>query len=249
MKKMPLWLTASYPDYLLQLAFLLYDPIYRGINVPKGRGKPIFLIPGFLAGDWTMTVMAGWLNRIGYRAYFSGVNWNVDCPNRTGDLLGWRLDQITQETGSPLIVIGHSLGGLLARFLGANFSEKISHVVSLGAPVDGSSIRVHPFVPLAFRTLQALRRDVGGASPNCGSPRCTCQFGQTAFAPLPKDVGSTSIFTKQDEVVDWRACFDPQGANREVSGRHISLIVNRQVYSILASVLASVAVANSQQPK
>ncbi len=27
-----------------------------------------------------MTVMDGGLNRVGYRAYFLGVNWNVDCP-------------------------------------------------------------------------------------------------------------------------------------------------------------------------
>jgi pimeloyl-ACP methyl ester carboxylesterase len=241
MRKMPLRLAASYSEYFLQLASLLSDPVYRGTQVPRGKGEPILLIPGFLAGDWTLGVLAGWLNRVGYRAYFSGVHWNIDCPNRTGDLLRWRLDHITQETGSSLVVIGHSLGGLLARFLGANFSEKIRHVVALGSPIDRNSLRVHPFVPLAFRTLQTLRRSAQDAFPHCGSPRCVCEFGQTAFAPLPEDVGSTCIFTKQDEVVDWRACLDPQGANREVSGRHMSLIVNRQVYRILANILANIA--------
>jgi triacylglycerol lipase len=57
--------------------------------------------------------------------------------------------------------------------------------------------------------------------------------------PLPPEVGFTAIFSKHDEVVDWRACLDPQGDNREVSGQHVSLIVNREVYRILAQVLAS----------
>jgi len=235
---MPWRLAASYPDYFLQLSALLRDPVYRGINVPESQGEPVLLIPGFFGGDWTMLVMAGWLNRIGYRVYFSGIDWNIDCPNKTSELLRWRLDHITKETGCPITVIGHSLGGILARFLGTNFPKKIRHVVAIGAPIDGS-MEVHPLASLAFRTLQALRRAGDQSFPDCGSSRCTCQFIQTAFSPLPEGVRLTAIFSKQDEVVDWHACLDPQGENKEVSGRHVGLIVNRQVYRILADTLAT----------
>ena len=235
-----LWqLAASYPDYLYQLSALVRDPVYHGIRVPKGQGQPILLIPGFFAGDWTLTVMAGWLNRLGYQAYFSGINWNVDCPNKTAETLRWRLDYITRESGGPIVVIGHSLGGMLARFLGVNFPEKISHVFALGAPIDGSFLKVHPLVPLAFRTLQVLRKRADGVSSACGSSLCSCRFSQTVFSSLPEGVGFTSIFSKRDEVVDWRSCLDPQGENRQVSGRHIGLIVNREVYRIVASTLAA----------
>src|SRR5262245_57048943 len=126
-----LWrLATSYPDYLYQLSALLRDPIYHGRNVPPGQGQPVLLIPGFLAGDWTLSVLAGWLNRLGYRAYTSGINCNVDCPNRTGEILHWRLAHIVEETQSPLVVVGHSLGGLLARFLGANFPGHVRYVVT-----------------------------------------------------------------------------------------------------------------------
>jgi hypothetical protein len=50
-------------------------------------------------------------------------------------------------------------------------------------------------------------------------------------------VGFTSIFTKQDEVVHWQACLDKERQNWEVSGGHLSLIVNREVYRILAATL------------
>ena len=184
-----------------------------------------------------MLVMAGWLNRIGYHVYFSGIDWNIDCPNKTSELLRWRLDHITKETGRPITVIGHSLGGILARFLGTNFPEKIRHVVAIGSPIDGSQ-GVHPLVSLTFRTLQVLRRAGDRSFPDCGSLQCTCPFIQTAFSPLSEGVGLTTIFSKQDEVVDWHACLDPQGENKEVSGRHVGLIVNRQVYRILADTLA-----------
>ena len=242
-----LWqLAASYPDYLYQLSALLRDPAYHGSGVPHGQGQPVLLIPGFLAGDWTLAVMAGWLNRMGYHAYFSGINWNVDCPNKTAEVLRWRLEYIIEESGSPIAVIGHSLGGMLARFLGVNFPEKISHVFALGAPIDGTSFKVHPLVPLAFRTLQILRKRADGVSSACGGPACSCRFSRTAFSSFPTGVGFTSIFTKQDEVVDWRSCIDPQGENRQVFGRHIGLIVNREVYRILASTLATRQSSNAQ---
>jgi pimeloyl-ACP methyl ester carboxylesterase len=235
---MPWQLLTSPSDYFLQLCALLRDPVYHGVQVPAGRGEPILLIPGFLAGDWTLFIMAGWLNRIGYRAYFSGIHWNVDCPNKTGEILRWRLDHITQETGSPIVVIGHSLGGMLGRFLGANFPEKIRHIVALGSPID-NPMRVHPLILSTSQMLQPLRRMRGQSSPECGSPRCACRFNQTVSSSLPKNVGFTAIFSKRDEIVDWRSCIDPQGENRQVSGRHIGLVVNREVYRVLASMLAN----------
>jgi len=245
-ENLPWRLTVSSSDYFFQLCALLRDPVYWGIDVPKGQGQPVLLIPGFLGGDWTLIILAGWLNRIGYRAYFSGINWNVDCPNRTGEILRWRLDYITKNTDKPIAVVGHSLGGVLARFLGANFPEKINRVIALGAPID-NSMRVHPLARFTFHMLRPLRRMRGRVSPDCGSPKCTCQFAQTAFSALPQNVESTSIFTKQDEVVHWQASVDPQGENREVSGRHIGLIVNREVYRILVSTLADNPARDSQQ--
>jgi triacylglycerol lipase len=231
-------LAVACPDYLLHLGALLRDPVYLGQEGPRGNNQPILLIPGFLAGDWTLWTMAGWLHRLGYRAYFSGLDWNVDCPNQTGERLQWRLDTIMQETEQPVTIIGHSLGGMLGRFLGTNFPDKIRHVIALGSPIDGS-MRVNPLVPLAFRTLQTLRKNQRPRTLACGSHQCTCRFAQSMFAAFPDHVGFTSIFTKQDEVVDWHACIDAERQNWEVSGGHLSLIVNRAVYRILASILAA----------
>lgn len=234
---MLLRLASAYPDYLCQLSSLLCSPVYHGQQVSRGNGQPILLIPGFLTGDWMMTVMAGWLNRLGYHTYFSGINWNVDCPNLTSELLRWRLDHITQETEHPITVIGHSLGGMLARVLHMNFPEQVGQAIAIGSPIDGS-LRVNPLLPFTFRVLRKVRGHRKATEPGCGSHQCSCTFAQTIAATLPTGRQFTSIFTKQDEVVDWRACLDPNGANHEVSGRHIGLVVNPAVYRILADRLA-----------
>ena len=232
-------LATAYPDYLYQIARLLRDPVYRGEDLPKGNAQAVMLIPGFLAGDWSLLRMAGWLNRLGYRAYFSGIDWNVDCPNATAMKLQWRLEQITTETVGPLVIIGHSLGGLLARFLGVNFPTSVCHIITLGSPLDVSNPdRIHPTVQTAFQLLTPLRRRGSSEFSSCGSATCTCHFATTAFDPLPPSVTMTSIYSKQDEVVDWQASVDPNCQNIEVSGGHLSLIVNAEVYRAVAQDLA-----------
>jgi len=223
-------ITTSYLDYCYQLAQLFYDPVYGGDGVPRGRGEPVLLIPGFFAGDWTLKVMAGWLSRIGYRPYLSGIDWNIGLPKRTAELLGWRLTHILRETQSPVVVVGHSLGGLLARFLGVHFPESVRHVVTLGSPIHSPLKALHPFIQLTLSTLRVLWGPVGDPS---------AEFTASVSSPLPQQVGFTAIFSTADELVDWRTCLYAQEDNREVSGRHLGLIVNREVYRILATVLVA----------
>ncbi|NOT54842.1 MAG: alpha/beta fold hydrolase [Deltaproteobacteria bacterium] len=222
-----------YSDYLYQLALLMRDPIYRERNDQPGAGHPVLLLPGFLVGDWTLHVMAGWLRRLGYRPYLSGIVWNVHAPERTGALLAQRLAHIVGEPARPVIVIGHSLGGVLARFLGAAGPLKVRHVVTLGSPLSDAPHAIHPFIRSTFQMLQKLRNRSGAVSP------AQAHFAATVAAPLPTDVGCSVIFSQDDEIVDWRVCLDPYGSNYQVSGRHMGLVVNRAVYRLLESILNS----------
>jgi pimeloyl-ACP methyl ester carboxylesterase len=226
----------SYPDYLLQLFLLFRDPIYRSSDAQQGVGQPILLIHGFLVGDWTLWVMAGWLRRMGYRPYLSGIDWNIYTPERTGERLAQRIVYIVKETNSPVIMVGHSLGGMLARSLGAYFppdalSKVVRHVVAIGSPIHNSSSTSHLFLHLAFLALQSFGRTIGKAPLDLSS------FVEKVSAPLPAKVGFTAIFSTRDELVDWRSCVDPQGNNYPVSGRHLGLVANQEVYRILAHIL------------
>jgi triacylglycerol lipase len=42
----------------LEAAQLFRSPVWRGVGVPPGEGRPVLLVPGFMAGDRTLGTMA-----------------------------------------------------------------------------------------------------------------------------------------------------------------------------------------------
>ena len=239
---MLLQLTASaYFDFLQQYASLARDPVGYGVGVPRGDGRPVLMIPGFTAGDWSLGTMARWLGRIGYKPYLSGIDLNVGCPRRKMKLVGWRVEKIARESGQRVTIIGHSLGGVLARAIATANPSIVSQVVALGAPVRDGLMGVHDQVRPALRAIQAFWQTFSSAPANCGTSECSCGFADAVLAPIPERSRFSSIYTRRDEVVQWQACLDDAGSNFEVSGLHASLIVNREVYRLLGAILADTA--------
>src|SRR5258705_8481881 len=81
----PGWWGAPFNETLwsLELARLLVDPLYLAqAGVPRGDGRAVVLLPGFLASDRTLAVMTGWLRRLGYAPHTCGFVANVDCSDR-----------------------------------------------------------------------------------------------------------------------------------------------------------------------
>jgi triacylglycerol lipase len=187
--------------------------------------------------------LAGWLRRIGYRPYLSGIDWNVGCPARKIELLDWRSEQIFRETNARLAVIGHSLGGVFARSIAINHPDHIRQIVMLGTPGRTEPwAGIRPEWRAAIRLVQGLGRGPRPASPHCGTPLCACDFMSSAKA-LPGKIRCASIYSRSDEVIDWRGCVDPLGENYEVLGGHLSLPVNSAVYRLLAAILGDSAAA------
>jgi len=65
----------------VEMAFLRISPVFWGYGVPRGDGSAVVLVPGFLATDFYLAQLHSWLNRIGYRPYYSGIKLNAECPN------------------------------------------------------------------------------------------------------------------------------------------------------------------------
>ena len=123
------------PLAVRELSALLRDPVLRGRGVPKGDGRPVLLIPGFLAGDWTMRVLDAWLGRVGYRSHLSGILLNVHHSERMLSGLRRRVAEIQKEAGSRVTLIGHSRGGLLAKVYSQRKPDSVEQVIALGAPL------------------------------------------------------------------------------------------------------------------
>jgi pimeloyl-ACP methyl ester carboxylesterase len=84
--------------------------------VPRGDGSAVVLIPGFLCPDHYLLPLHTWLGRIGYEPFFSGMRINAECPNLLIQrCLNETIKKALATTGRRIRLIGHSLGGVIAR--------------------------------------------------------------------------------------------------------------------------------------
>jgi len=222
-----------------ELARLVMDPIYRGHGVPRGNGRPVVLIPGFLAGDNSLVVMAEWLDRLGYHAHNSGIVFNVDCSDRVLRRLEARVERIVEREGRKAAVIGHSRGGHFAKALAHRRPDLVCSVVSMGAGLD-TPFDISLPTQHAVRAVRAVhaRTTDRTAKRGCMTSACTCEFNRHYGGPFPVDVPLTSIYSRGDGVVWWEACVVPYARCVEVSGSHVGLAFNRKAYRAVAEALA-----------
>jgi triacylglycerol lipase len=223
----------------LELARLLRDPVWRGDGVPRGDGRPVVVLPGFLAGDQTLAVIAVWLRRLGYRPRVCGFVTNTSCSDATLDRLERRVEALWRSYGRRVALIGHSRGGHFARALAARRPDRVSHAISMGADLQGMFGASAPTL-FAVRVARRVVHATGRARREaCLSAHCGCPFSHDFARPFPfEQVRLTSIYSKGDGVVHWQSQVIPHADCIEVAGSHIGLIVNRKVYRSVAAALA-----------
>jgi triacylglycerol lipase len=225
---------------MLELSRLLVDPVFApAAGVPRGDGRPVVLLPGFLAGDQTLAVLAGWLRRLGYAPRVCGFYANVDCSDRALQRVERQVSALYHRDGRRVAVIGHSRGGHFARAIGARAPEHVSHAVSLGADLRdlvGISVPTLAVVAAVRRGLVLTHRT---RAPRCFTAECTCAFARDYGRPFPSTrVRLTSIYSKGDGVVRWQGAVVPEADCVEVTGSHVGLAFNRKVYRAIAEALA-----------
>jgi pimeloyl-ACP methyl ester carboxylesterase len=229
----------AYLDYNSKRSALLSDPIFNGEDVPEGRREAILLIPGFGSGDWTFNTMSRWLQQIGHRTYLSGINVNVGCPQRKVERMLGRLEDISKEAGGRIVIIGHSLGGLVGRALARQRPDLVRQVIAIGSPLRSGWQAVAPEVRPALFAVHSFFQKFIEAPQGCGTELCGCDFSIESYgAELPPGVRFTSIYSRHDGIVDWRFATTENGDCYEVDGLHTDLVVNVEVYRILSNVLA-----------
>ena len=226
--------------FAAELILLHAAPIYYGLGTPHGDGSGVVLIPGFLCPDHYLFPLRKWLGRIGYEAFFSGIRMNAECPNLLIQrCLNDTIEKALAKTGRKIHLIGHSLGGVIARSIAGQRPRDIASVITLGAPFRGTV--AHSSILRAAETVRRriLKEHGTGVLPTCYTGHCTCDFVDSLQRSVPPSVLETAIYTADDGVVDWRHCkTDNPEADFQVSGTHIGLAFNSSVYTIIANRLA-----------
>jgi triacylglycerol lipase len=225
----------------LELARLTVDPVFhvRG-GIPRGDGRPVVLVPGFLAGDQTLAVLAAWLQRLGYAPRTCGFVSNADCSNRALARLERRVTQLERRSGRRVAVIGHSRGGHLAKAIAAAKPDQVSHAISLGADLQHMIGISQPTLYAVAAVRSALLVSRRAADPGCLTEGCKCCFMHWYAGPFPDDrVRLTSVYSKGDGVVRWERQVVPYANCVEVTGSHVGLVFNRKAYRAVAEALAA----------
>ena len=208
---------------------LIRDPVYRGDDVPPGHGRPVLLIPGFLAGDWTLRTPYDWLKRMGYRPRMAGVTFNVMYSEVMLRPLIDTLTALHRRTGARVSLVGHSRGGVLAKVLAHRRPYLVEQVITLGSPLK-DPFDVHPLTMAGVHAAHVYN------VMRYGHPASVEMRFLRDLAAAPR-VPTTSIYSRSDGVVNWHACLRPDINAIEVNGSHVGLSLNPEVYRILSYLL------------
>src|SRR5204862_1301046 len=158
-------------------------------DLPRGQGQTVLMIPGFLAGDWTMNRLREFLLGLDYRVVYAGVALNLGPTKRLIPQLEHAVEKVFADTGAPIIVIGQSLGGVFARGLAHRHPDKIAHVVTLCSPIH-------------FPIATPLEGIANLLAPLHDPAVLDLQNEIVRTPPVPV----TAIYSKSDGIVDWRSC-------------------------------------------
>lgn len=232
----PIWRESLLPA---EAASLVLDPVFRGQGVPAGNERPVLLIPGYLAGDSSLTTMARWLQRAGYRTERAGIRLNVGCGGATIARLEDRLEALSAATGNRRVVLlGQSRGGAHARALAGRRPELVGGVVTLGAPLL-DPLMVHPLVRMNLELVSRLGSlgVPGLLQTSCRDGACCEPLREGLRTALPSEVGYVSIYSRRDGIVDWRSCLDPGAEHVEVDASHLGMGFHAPTYRAVAAAL------------
>jgi len=214
-----------------------------------GRGRSVLLIPGFLAGDGSLSMMAGWLKRTGYRPSRAGIVSNVNCAGVLLPRLEKRLERLVELQGKRAAVVGQSRGGTLAKVLAKRRPDLVSGVVALGSPqVD--PLAVHPLVRLQVEAVSRLGSlgAPGLFKRSCLNGDCCASFWEDLAGPLAAGIPLVSVYSKSDGVVDWHSCLDAHATELvEIRASHCGMAVSRAAWRAVAEALESFREADARR--
>jgi triacylglycerol lipase len=233
---------ALYPAGLISDALKVEDAVRPGDKYtsqvplqyldPSAASTPIILLHGWFHNRSAFVVMRRSLKRFGFRSVDT-MNYNVIGHNvqELAAQLAVHVDEILEQTGATHVyLIGHSLGGLVARYyiqkLGGH--EKVHTCITLGTPHRGT----HAAWIGRGKTMKQLR-------PN------SILIRQLSRSVRAMPVRFVSFYSNLDSLVlpvSNAKITEPALHARNILVKdlgHLSLLISRPLIRSIAEILAS----------
>ena len=205
-----------------------FEPLRRRLGdaleiSPAADPKHIMLLPGFGAHPIRMRWMARRLEEAGHTAKRWGLGYNLGATADRFARVEKRLLALHERHGEPIVLVGWSLGGVMARELAKQHPDKVAKVVTMGSPFSGS-----PRANNGWRAYQAI------AGHRVDEPEI-----DTVVAEKPP-VETVAIWSPCDGVVHPKsACGRPGERDRAIPVRcsHMGLVMTNEAMAALLAEL------------
>ena len=230
-----------------ELVRLLGPPVSQPA---RGDLAPVVLVPGFVSGDVSLTVLARRLRRTGRRTFGGRIGANLGCTDDMVARLERRVEAVVADEGRPVSLLGHSRGGMIVKLLAIRRPELVESLVVLSAPVTGTlqvAAHVRRQLELLFRLHDRGLTRVLGA--DCVTGACADRIATELSGPFPAAISYTSVYSQVDSIIDWRTCLDPAARCVEASASHTGMATDPFVANEVARALGGMLTsATSRAP-
>lgn len=195
------------------------------LELPRGDGHAVMVVPGFGVGDAATRPLRRVLEGLGYASYGWGMGVNLGMRPQIKNALGLLLHKLHERHG-PVSLIGWSLGGVFVREMARHQPDYVRQVFTLGSPIN---VR-----PDANNMMKLFRLMNGGRPVNLDAEGFSRRI-------VPPPVPCTAIYSRTDGIVAWQCCREPDAENTEsieVRGSHMGLPYNTDAIRAIAERLA-----------
>ncbi len=196
------------------------------VATPDGMSQPVMLLPGFGTHPVRMKGLRTALEGAGHRVSDWGLGFNFGPSADRFDRLCERVVMLSRREGTPLVLVGWSLGGLFAREIAHRHPEAVAMVITMGSPFSGDRRANN-----AWRAYQAITGHAVDAPP----------VGERCFGAKPP-VPTIALWSPRDGIVSPRSsCGRPGERDRAIALRctHLGFAGHPEVARTVLSLIGT----------
>ena len=188
-----------------------------------GGGRPVLVLPGFLAADRSTGLLQSVLNQAGYSTAGWGLGRNRGISATLLNAMLDKVETLSRRHDRPVALIGWSLGGLYAREIARMLPDHVDRVVTLGSPFSGD---------LRHNRAWRLYEYVSGHSVD--APPVPCRLHEKP------PVRTIALWSARDGIVapaSARGLVSEADVRREVDCTHLGFVCAPKALTAILDVL------------